>query len=131
MSLNSNGKWTSEAMLDKIGKNATYCLETMSMDVDNLDNCTDFVTSVKRGKAKADPCATPVKRRRISKKNLIEAARADEEEQPVVPVKKAKVAASAKAFISDEAEEEQDEGRIIAWRSEANSRGLENDNRFS
>ena len=101
------------------------------MDVDNLENCTDFVTSVKRSKAKADPCATPVKRRRISKKNLIEAARADEEEEAVEPVKKAKVVASAKAFISEEAEEDQDEGRIIARHSEANSRELENDNLFS
>ncbi len=90
------------------------------MDVDNLENCTDFVSTVKRGKAKSDPCATPAKRRRISKKNLIEAARADEEEakqQAVELVKKTKLAASAKAFVLDEAEEEQDEGKIIARRT--------------
>ena len=91
------------------------------MDVDNLENCSDFVHSVKRGKVNADPCATPVKRRRISKKDLIDAARADEEEKAKeqAVAKKQKAIKSAKAFISDEAEEDDAEddahdGRIIA-----------------
>ena len=87
------------------------------MDIDNLENCNDFITTVKRGKDNVDPCQTPVKRRRISKKSLIDAARADEEEKAsdsAAKVKKAKIVQSAKAFVSDEAEEEQDDGRIIA-----------------
>ena len=91
------------------------------MDVDNLENCSDFVHSVKRSRANADPCATPVKRRRISKKDLIDAARADEEDKAKeqAAAKKQKIKSAAKAFISDEAEEddaeeETNDGRIIA-----------------
>ena len=102
------------------------------MDIDNLENCTDFITSVKRGKENVDPCQTPVKRRRISKKSLIDAARADEEEkaneQSSAMVKKAKLVKAAKEFVSDEAEEEQDDGRIIAKRNLSRARWLQNDN---
>ena len=120
-------KRTLEAVIDKIGKNGAYCLETLSMDIDNLENASDFVHSVKR-KANVDPCATPVKRRRISKKHLIDAARVAEEEKAKeqAAAKKAKVM-SAKAFISDQAEEDDGEedaedGRIISRQGAAFAR---------
>ena len=101
-------------MLDKIGKNAVYCLETLSMDVDNLENCNDFVSSAPKRKLKNDPCQTPVKRRPVSKKKLIEAAREAEEEI----AKPSKVTKAAKSFVNDEAEEvgedDADDGKIIA-----------------
>jgi len=87
-----------EAVLDKIGKNANYCLETLTVDVENLESKDDFVQMPKRKRKSADdPCKTPSKKRKLSKKHILEVAR-DEE--------KAGQSTSqlGKLFINDQAE---------------------------
>ena len=83
--------------MDKISKNASYCLETLTVDVENLENKEDFVQLPKRKRKLAeDPTKTPVKKRKMSKKRLLEAARQAEVEEPTAKI--------GKMFISDEAE---------------------------
>ena len=92
--------------MDKINKNANYCLETLSADVDNLECMTDFVHAVKR-KSKSTS-ETPAKRRRMTKKALADLTNDEDEEIEQPPPKPAKApkSASAKTFIKDEADEE-------------------------
>ena len=91
-------------MLDKISRNANYCLETLSADVENLENSSDFVHAVKR-KAKPSSSDTPAKRRRISKKTVIDLTE-DVDDNDEEPKPKAAKSNAAKAFIKEEAADE-------------------------
>ena len=88
-----------EMILDKIGKNANYCLETLTADVESLECRDDFVQIPKRKRKSDDAsqCKTPIKKRKPTKKNLLEAAR--EAEEAGETSKKV-----AKMFINEQAE---------------------------
>lgn len=90
-------KFYLEIILDKIGKNANYCLETLATDIEALECTDDFVQAPKRKRKSADPCKTPVKKRKPCKKRLLAAVREAEDDSDTPKV-------LAKTFLDDQAE---------------------------